>query len=557
MNREDWASLVQFECTKERTMSSHMTGAQAAIAQIAAEGVPVILGIPGVHTLPLCDAVLEHPQLRFLHGRHEQGIAFMANGYARASGEVAVLMVITGPGVTNSLTPLADAYLDSVPMVVIASQVARERRGRGAFHELKDQAGVLASVCKWSTCVESVAAVPDAIRTAFEEAYGGRPGPVAVEIPVDVQTQEGWVDIHPSKRPERRQAPLDAVCEAARTLAQAASPLVYVGRGAAISGCGDELVRLIERLDAPCYTTPLARGVVPGDHPLNATWGGSRHGPIRELLQDTDAVLVVGSSLDEADAGWTQFEAETLIQIDACPEVIGRTYHVSVGLVGDAKAVLGQLLNTPDLTAAERRERVPSGKPARSSQIAEHRQRTLEDAQGRPYWPYIEAIQRALPRDAIVANDGSQVNYRGTIPYLKRDLPNTFLVPRMTAALGFALPAALGAKIACPDRPVVAIAGDGGFMFTVFSLSTAVQHGLGVVAVVFDNSAYGIIRRLQTERYGRAIGAELRNPDFVRLAEASGARGVRVEAPEQLYEALTAAWGREGPTLICVSAPAL
>ena len=530
-------------------MSSYMTGAQAAIAQIAAEGVQVVFGIPGVHTLPLCDAVLEYPQLRFFHGRHEQGIAFMANGYARVSGQVAVSLVITGPGVTNSLTPLADAYQDSVPMVLIASQVARERRGRGAFHELKDQTGVLAAVCKWNTCVEHVEAIPDAIRAAFRQACEGRPGPTAVEIPVDVQARQGWVDIYPSTRPGRRQAPPDAVRQAARMLAQAASPLVFVGRGAAISGCRDELVRLIELLDAPCLMTPLARGVVPADHPLNATWGGSRHGAIGALFQSADVVLVVGSSLDEADAAWHGFAAEQLIQIDTCPEVIGRTYPVSVGLVGDARAVLEQLLAEWEAGPACDRAPGPASSPA-AARIAGQRRRTQEAVRDEPYWRYIDAIQRALPGEAIVTNDGSQANYRGTIPYLQRDLPNAFQVTRMMAALGFALPAALGAKIACPERPVVAIAGDGGFLFTACELCTAVQHRLNVVAIVFNNAAYGIIRRLQIERYGREIGAGLHNPDFVQLAQACGARGIRAETPEQLYETLSAAWGHDVPTVI-------
>jgi acetolactate synthase-1/2/3 large subunit len=526
-----------------------MTGAQAAIAQLAAQGVRVIFGIPGVHTLPLCDAVLEHPELRFVHGRHEQGVAFMANGYARVSGEVGVSLVITGPGVTNSLTPLADAYQDSVPTVLIASQVARERRGRGAFHELKDQTGLLAAVTKWNACVESVEAVPEAICTAFVEAHSGRPGPTAVEIPVDTQTAHGWVEIQPAAHRERRRAPTDAVREAARALAQAAMPLVFVGRGAAISGCGAELLRLIERLDAPCYTTPLAKGVIPADHPLNITWGSSRYGPFREFLGRADLVLVVGSSLDEADASWAGFSAERMIQIDTCPEVIGRTFPASVSLVGDAKAALQQLLAELQGQPAPEHPLDPAAKTL-TAQIAEHRQRALQEAAAQPYWPYVDAIQRALPREAIVTNDGSQANYRGTIPYLKRDLPNAFQVTRMTAALGFALPAALGAKIACPERPVVAVAGDGGFMFTAFALSTAVLHRLNVVAIVFSNSAYGVIRRMQTERYGREVGAELRNPDFVQLAQASGAIGLRAGTPDQLYESLMAAWGHDRPTVI-------
>jgi thiamine pyrophosphate-dependent acetolactate synthase large subunit-like protein len=333
------------------------------------------------------------------------------------------------------------------------------------------------------------------------------------------------------------------VQEAARMLAQAASPLVFVGRGAAISGCTDELLRLIDLLDAPCFTTPLAKGVICADHPLNVTWGG-RYGPIREILQSADAVLVVGSSLDESDAGWYDFAAETLIQIDTCPEVIGRTYPVSVGLVGDAKAVLEQLLaelsnlspSTPSTPAATR--------------VAEHRRRTMQEARDKPYWPYVDAIQRALPSDAIVFSDGSQANYRGAVPFLQRDVPNTFQVTRMAAALGFALPAAIGAKIACPERAVVAIAGDGGFLFTVFALSTAVQQRLGIVAVVFNNDAYGIIRRLQTERYGREVGAALSNPDFVQLAQAYGARGTRAETPDQLAGIMATALEHSAPTVI-------
>ncbi len=187
-------------------MSEQMTGAQAAVAQLLAEGVDTVLGIPGVHNLPICDALLDHPQLRFLHGRHEQGIAFMANGYARANNRIAVSLVITGPGVTNSLTPLADAYLDSVPMVLIAASVEPERAGKGAFHELRDQTGVLRAVTKWTALAGSVEEVPEAIHAAFVEAYGGRPGPTAVEIPLSVQRASGQVDVHPAARPPRQAA---------------------------------------------------------------------------------------------------------------------------------------------------------------------------------------------------------------------------------------------------------------------------------------------------------------------------------------------------------------
>jgi len=524
-------------------MSKQMTGAQAAVAQLLAEGVDTVLGIPGVHNLPICDALLDHPQLRFLHGRHEQGIAFMANGYARANNRIAVSLVITGPGVTNSLTPLADAYLDSVPMVLIAASVEPERAGKGAFHELRDQTGVLRAVTKWTALAGSVEEVPEAIHAAFVEAYGGRPGPTAVEIPLSVQRASGQVDVHPAARPPRQAAPPEAVGEAARQLARAAAPLVFVGRGAVLSGASGEVLELIEALNAPCFTTPLAKGVVPEDHPLSLSWGGVHNGLVHELVAEADLILVVGSSLDEADGRrYGLALADKLIQIDTCPEVIGRTWPVRLGLVGDAQAVLAQLLEA--LSGMERAQH-----PSPAPRITARRAQALDEVQGRPIWRYMDAIERALPRDAFVANDGSRVNSWANA-FLRRYQPNTYAVTRNTAALGFAFPAAVGAKIAHPEREALAIAGDGGFLFTIFSLATAVQHRLGAIAVVFNDQGYGTIAWLQRRQFGRVIGAALRNPDYVRLAEAFGAHGCHVETPEELYDAITTVQGRNLPTVI-------
>jgi acetolactate synthase-1/2/3 large subunit len=529
-------------------MTQQMTGAQATVAQLAAEGVRDVFGIPGIHTLPICDALLDVP-LRFIHGRHEQGATFMANGYARASGEVAVSLVITGPGVTNSLTPLADAYLDSVPMVLIAASVDRSKAGRGAFHELKDQSAVLAGVCKWSMCVEVVSEIPGAIREAFRKAYAGRPGPTAVEIPVDVQTASGPVEVCLPRPRVRAGAAAELVHEAVQRLATARSPVLFVGRGAALSGASQEVIRLAEALGAPCFTTPLAKGVMPEDHPLCLSWGGVRGGLVRQFLQEADRVLVVGSSLDEADGSRYGFSFEgKLIQIDTDPDMIGRIYPVEMGLVGDARAVLSQLLKELDM-----REGLCAAAASRSSssaaRIADKREQTSAEVHSQPMRRYMDAIERALPQDAFVANDGSRVNSWANA-YLRRSLPNTYAVTRNTAALGFAWPAAVGAKVALPERESVAIVGDGGFLFTSFALATAVQQRLGAVAVVFNDEGYGTISYIQNRQYGRAMGAALVNPDFVRLAESFGAYGYRVETPEQLHETLRAVWGRDLPTVI-------
>ena len=520
-----------------------MTGGAAAIAQLVAEGVEIILGIPGAHNIDLCDAVCDHAPLSFVGGRHEQSMTFMANGYARASGKIAVPLVVSGPGVTNSLTALADAYLDSVPMVLLAAAPSRDALGKGAFHELKDQTAALASVTKWNTYVTRAEAVPEAIHTAFTEAYQGRPGPVAVEIPIDVQAQRAQVEIVPPLSGPPCGAVLEAVRQAARLLADAASPMVLVGGGAARSRTAEELIRLIERIATPCFSTSLGKGTVPTDHPLSLGCNVVKNGPGRVLLEEADLLLVVGSSLDEADtAQWTLPLPENLIQIDSCAEVIGRNYPVTVGLVGDAGVVLGQLLQ--ELSTLETPVR-----PSPASRIAQIKAQITAKLQREPVWEFVAAMQRALPVDAIVTNDAAAAN-GWIVTCLDRWLPRTLSITSNLAALGYAFPAALGAKLAYADRQAVAVVGDGGFLFTSDALATAVQYSLNAVVVLFNNNCYGTIRQMQTCQFGRAIGVDLVNPDFVKLAEAYGAAAQRAATPDQLHDAMRDAFERDVPTVI-------
>lgn len=520
-----------------------MTGAQAAIAQLIAEGVEVVMSIPGGHNLDLCDAVLDHPELRFITARSEQEIGFVASGYSRASGRIAVPLVITGPGVGNCVTPIIDAYADSVPLVLIASHVERAFRGRGAFHEMKDQTGMVASITKWNVRVEHAEEIPEAIGTAFVQAFEGRPGPVVVEIPVDVQRQKAEVQIAAATRPKRKPARPASVRRAAQLLTEARSPVVFAGQGAILSGCSLELAQVIDRLQAACFTTAQAKGVIPEDHPLNLGWGWVQRGPAGVFLERADLVLVVGSSLDEvATQGWALPLPETLVQIDSSREMIGRNYPVSVGLVGDARAVLRQLL---EKLPAKRKGEFSS--PA--SQIAEMKGRLYSRIREKPAWHYVEAIQGALARDAVVVNDSCIAN-GWLMAHLQCYQPRTFNITRSMAALGYAFPAALGAKLACPQRQVLAAVGDGGFLFTDCSLATAVKYRLNVAAIVFNNDCYGSIQMKQEHSFGRTIGVSLQNPDFVALARAYGAFGCRVESPQQLHEALLEAWRRELPSVI-------
>lgn len=524
-------------------MPKRMTGSQAAIAQLELEGVDSVFGIPGNHNIFLCDAVLDYPDMQFIGGRHEQDIAFMANGYARVTGKVAVPIVISGPGVTNSLTSLADAYADSVPMVLLAACPQRGSIGTGAFHEIKDQTGMLAAVTKWNTRVEAVENIPAAIRKAFEQAYEGRPGPTAVEIPEDIQREEAEVSLVLPVPRERKPADALAVREAAQRLAQAKNPVIYIGSGAVSSDCAAEVIELVEHLQAFCFATALGQGVVPTDHPLFVGFRWAEGGPARSLLDEADLMLVVGSSLDHVETDdWSAAIPDNLLQIDTCADMIGRRYPVKTGLVGDAKTVVQQLL--------DELSNIPSNtRPSTAEKVSRVKQKAFARIHGRIEWEFMDAIQQALPRDAFVFNDASTANM-WCLAYLSRYLPRTINITRSMGVLGYAFPSAIGAKVAFPDRQSIAVAGDGGFLFTSNVLTTAVEYKLNAVAVVFNDNCYSSIKRTQDRLRGRHIGVELHNPDFVKLAEAHGAVGVRAAAPSQLHDALQAAWARNLPTVI-------
>jgi thiamine pyrophosphate-dependent acetolactate synthase large subunit-like protein len=533
-------------------MPEQMNGSQATIAQLVAEGVTHLLSIPGEHNISLCDAILDRPELTYLTGRHEQSLTLIANGYSRVSHQIAVPLIISGPGVTNALTALGDAYQDSVPMVVIAAQAARSQIGKGSFHGLKDQGGAIASVAKWHTQVESPAAIPEAIRTAFTQAYTGRPGPTVVEIPLDVQSQEAKVEIYPCQRPQPTPTDANSIQKAAQLLANAQFPLVIAGRGVGISGATAQLQQLIEGLNAPCFLTALGKGLLRENHPLNISWGNGRSDYITQQVAQADAVLVVGSSLDYADAGRLKFTfPKTLIHIDSCPEIIGRTYPVKIGLVGDAKQVL-------DFLWEALKQQLPTPHPFRPPQIQseghsvtflQHKNHKLATFKVTTAWQYMQAINHAIADDTLVFGDPARCNGWG-VAFLERNLPNTYHCSRNFCTLGFAVSAAMGAKLAQPQRQVLAMIGDGGLLFANGDLATAIQYDIDIVILLFNDNCYGSIRRAQRDRFGRTIGIDLKNPDFCALAQSFGMKAWRVHQPDQLPSILARGWQLNTPCLI-------
>lgn len=530
-----------------------LTGAQAAIATLRAHGVDTIFGIPGVHTLPLYDALRSEPAMRHVLARHEQGAGFMADGYARASGRVGVVCTITGPGVTNVATPVANAYADSIPLLVISTSLPRvaARRPQGLLHEVKDQLGVMESLAGWTRAVELVEEIPDAIRDAFQALRAGRPRGAYLQIPLDLLESEREIEI-PTPAPLRPlEPPAAGLDEAARLLGAAQRPLIVAGAGVTMAGANDDLARLAQVLGAPVLLGSKSRDALPSDFALAiATTGYALPAPVRALVAESDLVLVVGSKLGAERIGRNRLPLPgTIVQIDLDPSEIGRHYPVRLGLVADAGAALAGLLPRLEGQAVER--------PSREAAAIAAREAVLDGAR-RDYGEslaLLDAVREALPREGVIVADMTMLGY-ASAEYIPVYEPRSYIHPSELCTIGCAWPLALGAKVAAPQRPVVALCGDGGFLLNSGELATAVQERLGVVAVVFNDATYTAVKSDQRRRFeGRYIATDLLPPDYVALARAFGAAGVKAESPDELAQAISAAQREERPTLIEVPLP--
>lgn len=504
-----------------------MTGGRAVAQTLKAEGIDHVFGIVGTHDCPLFDGVFDDPFFKIVTVRHEQGASLMAAGYARASGKVAACFVVPGPGLTNALTGMGMAYSESAPMLVFGGQnaLAQLEREGSWFHELTDSMAVGKAVSGYATRVSAPAEVPKAIRGAMRAIRGGRPRPAYLEMPLDVQGGEADIEI---PAPEQYRPPTgnpSAVAQAVEALKSAKRPFIFAGGGVEGSGATDHLARVAELLGAPVVTSVFGRGAISDRHPLALGDGWGRFNLYDDLLAQADLALVVGSRIDVV-SDWNlgaRFPSR-IVQIDIDPTVVGQRRPVEVGIVGDAALVLDALVT--QLGGAPTRgpwfdcEAFRAGKHAK-----------LKDQAG-PVLEVVDALRGALPDETIFVDDLTLVGY--WMPMLMPTyLPRTLIHPGTYGTLGYSLPAAIGAKLACPKQPVVSISGDGGFLFTVQELATASQLGLDLVAIVFNDNAFGAIRKFQDRMFGgRHIGDKLKNPDFVKLGEAFGAKSVRVEAKD-------------------------
>jgi thiamine pyrophosphate-dependent acetolactate synthase large subunit-like protein len=523
-----------------------VNGGDWVVEALQAEGVRHVFGIPGVHNLPIYDALLRRDGIRHILARHESGAAFMADGYARSSGHPGVVIVTTGPGATNVLTPLAESYASSQPIVVVTSDVASADLGRevGALHEVPNQIDCFRPVTRMAEVVTRASEIPTTIAGAFDLLRTGRPGPVAISIPHDFLfgITAGVVRAGHGRRPPCH---VEQVAEAAKRLATARRPLLIAGGGVVSAGAESALVALARRLGAPLITTVMGRGAISERDPLwhSVLPNGRATEPV---VREADVILAVGCRFAARSTKGLVLElsfaaSQTLIHMDLDPGVIGKLFTPQIGIVGDARDGLVRLLEAlgPG-TAAATWERAA---------LAETRRATG------PGWTaeaarLLEILRDVLPDDGIFVNDQSGVNYwaEWKWPVVRS---RTFLYPVGSAVLGYAVPAAIGAQIANPGRAVLAAMGDGGFMFSVNELATAVKYRLPIVFLVVNDERFGAIKWLQERMFAGRFGeTDLANPDFVRLAEAFGARGVRVKGLDDLADAIRAGFAADGPTLV-------
>ena len=523
-------------------MAERRNTAEALVEGLIANGIETLYALPGVQNDPFFDA-LYHAQnrLRVIHTRHEQGAAYMALGAALATGAPQGLCVVPGPGMLNAATALATAYSTNARVLALVGQIPLHAIGRmtGQLHEIVDQTGVLRTLTKWNAVVKGPTEVAPLLDEAFCQLLGGRPRPVGLEVPMDVWTRRAAVRA-PAKVAVPEPPPVDTeeVERAAKLLGAAERPMLLVGGGA--HAVRDTVREMAEALSAPVLSFRMGRGVMDARHPLDIRL------PVGHALwKDVDVVCVIGTRAQQALGGWGVDKALKVIRIDADPEEMTRFGQPDVALTSDAAAILPALaarIGAHNRARAGRVDTIAEAKRVAMARI---------EAKLAPQLAWLDAMRAELPEDGIFVDELTQVGYvsRITWPAYRS---RTFLSTGLQGTLGWGFASALGAKAACPEKAVLSVNGDGGFMFNVQELATAVQHGIGVVAVVFNDGAFGNVKGFQKTNFGgRTIASDLRNPDFVKLAESFGAQAMRVTTPEELRAALRRGFATtDGPTLI-------
>lgn len=526
-----------------------MTGGEAMIRAAKANGTDTIFGLPGAQIYPMFDAIYRDPDIKSIISRHEQGAAYMAYGYAKATGRPGVFSVVPGPGILNASAALCTADGGNQPVVCLTGQImsAFLGKGRGHLHELADQQATLRTIIKHADHIADPANTSAQVNEAFRQAQSGRPGPASVEMCWDTMAREWDVDVGPGiSEIDKPEVDLDAVNDAAKLVAGAKNIMIMCGGGA--QHASEEVRALAETLGASVTAFRSGRGVVAEDHECGVSSAAAR------LLWDqTDLLIGIGSRLELQFMRWGSMDhyherppegSPKVIRIDIDPTEMTR-FQPDVGVVADS------VDGTRALIEEIEKQGHNAGDLERIADAKARARKNIEEIQ--PQLSYLDKIRELLPRDGYFVEELCQVGFTSNFGFEVYQ-PRTYVSTGYQGTLGFGFPTAIGVKAAMPDRAVVSITGDGGFLFGMPELASAVQQNIGVITVVFNNSSYGNVRRDQQLKYeGHLIGADLDNPDMLKLAESFGADGYRVASPEELKPVLEKAIDNDRPAVIDVT----
>lgn len=523
------------------------TCGEATINLLAEYGVSTVFGVPGVHTLDFCRSLTDvaDGRIRHVQVRNEQGAGFAAEGWARATGRPGVALVISGPGVTNAATALGQCYADSLPMLLISAEAASETIGKGwgVLHEVTEQKKVTEPLTALSATARRAADVPELLAQAFSIFASERPRPVHISIPIDVQAElvaEPWRAVTLPRRPVH--AP-ELIAEAADMLRNAQRPLILTGGGAVDA----DIKGVAEKLGAVVIASTAGKGVIADDHPLSLNASTVRP-EARFVLADADVILAVGTEMSETDSFVERMEVNgALIRVDIDPRKMNDFYPATLAIVADAAPVITALSNALDghggaKTRIAAEARVSAARVEIMGALSPSEQRHVR---------FLDLLASAAPANTVYSGDACQLVYTGAFAF-QVAAPRRWFYPAGFCALGNALPNAIGAKMALPDQPVIALAGDGGFMFTVQELITAAELGLNLPIIIWENGGLKQIQDDMDSRQIPRVGVEGMNPDFQMLAAAFHANSARPASAEAFSAALTDALGADRPTLIII-----
>ena len=511
-------------------------GADGVVQALKDAGVTTVFGIPSIHNIGLYDVLRREPSIRHIVCRHEAAATHMADGYARASGKLGVILSSTGPGAGFTISALQEAWGSCSPVLMITTNIdaAKIGKGLGVLHELEEQTSLFRTITKATFSLRAGEDFRTVTKHAIDLALRGRPGPVCVEVPTDLlagEVKEAPSSSRGEDKGEGSTLP-KRLDEAVSLLRRAKQPMIVVGTDATRANLAADLTALAEALCAPVIVSTPGKGVIAEDH-LLSFGNAARRMVVKEVVPECDVALVIGTRLREVDAKRRGLVLpQQLIHVDWDERWIGRNFPTAMPLVGDVRAITKELRHQleGEPYTGQRQERVAGWRKQSDAEMAQLRQELTEIR-------YLDTIRNLLPRDSALVLDNTQLGYWAEYFYPSYQ-PNGVIAAKGSALLGFSFPGAVGAKVACPDKPVVGIIGDGGFLYTSQELATCVRHKIGFPLIVVNDNAYGVIGYLQRTAYQEEYQSRLTNPDFVAFAGSFGVAATRVRSPEELGKAL-------------------